>query len=77
MPKGDFTKTKQSIVPLRGVVRNGQLVALLDHEGKEIGAPVTSSVDVTGGIMIISKLTQAQYDALAVKDDSTLYVIVP
>jgi hypothetical protein len=31
---------------------------------------------VTGGISIISKLTQAQYDAIAVKDDSTLYVIV-
>lgn len=52
MPKGDFTKTKQSIVPLRGVVRNGQLVSLLDHEGNEIGAPVTSIANVTGGIGI-------------------------
>jgi len=31
---------------------------------------------VTGGITLISKLTQAEYDALAVKDASTLYVIV-
>lgn len=40
--------------------------------------PVMGGVDpLTGGISIISKLTQAQYDALAVKDASTLYVIVP
>lgn len=39
---------------------------------------VTSQVDpLTGKIGIIAKLTQAQYDAIAVKDDSTLYVIVP
>lgn len=31
---------------------------------------------LTGGIQTIAKLTQAQYDAIAVKDDSTLYVIV-
>ena len=30
----------------------------------------------TGGITLISKLTQAEYEALAVKDSSTLYVIV-
>jgi len=31
---------------------------------------------LTGGITKISKLTQAQYDAIVTKDDSTLYVIV-
>lgn len=35
-----------------------------------------TSNPLTGGIATISKLTQAQYDALAVKDASTLYVIV-
>jgi len=38
--------------------------------------PVVATTDLTGGIKIISKLTQAQYDALGTKDDSTLYVIV-
>lgn len=38
---------------------------------------VTAQTDpVTGGVTKIAKLTQAQYDALAVKDDSTLYIIV-
>ena len=41
------------------------------------GVPVLGKPNpVTGGITVVSKLTQAQYDALAVKDDSTLYVIV-
>lgn len=50
MPKGDFIKTQDSIVPLRGVVRDGKLAALLDQEGKEIGMPVTAVESVTGGI---------------------------
>lgn len=48
MPKGDFSKTKDSIVPLRGVVRGGKLAALLDHNGVEIGMPVTAAESVTG-----------------------------
>lgn len=50
MPKGDFTKTKEFIIPLRGVVRDGQLAALLDQSGQEIGMPVTAVESVTGGI---------------------------
>lgn len=39
--------------------------------------PVKANVNpLTGKIQTIAKLTQAQYDAIAVKDDSTLYVIV-
>ncbi|MFZ2269048.1 MAG: hypothetical protein WAV95_15845 [Azonexus sp.] len=76
MPKGDYSKTKESIVPLQGVVRDGKLAALLDHEGKEIGMPVTALASVTGGIKTIAVLTQAQYDALAVKDPNTEYNIV-
>lgn len=52
MPKGDFTKTKEFIIPLRGVVRDGQLAALLDQSGQEIGMPVTAVESVTGGIGI-------------------------
>lgn len=38
---------------------------------------VTAKINgVIGGITKISKLTQAQYDAIVTKDDSTLYVIV-
>lgn len=41
------------------------------------GHVVTGKVDpVTGGITKIWTGTQAEYDAIAVKDDSTLYVIV-
>lgn len=43
MPKGDYSKTKEFIVPLRGVVRNGTLAALLDHEGVEVGGLLQSS----------------------------------
>ena len=47
-----------------------------DNDGVERNL-VTSAINpVTGGITLISKLTQAEYDALAVKDASTLYVIV-
>lgn len=53
MPKGDFAKTKDFIIPLRGVVRDGKLAALLDHTGAEIGMPVTANESVTGGIEII------------------------
>lgn len=48
MPKGDFSKTKDFVVPLRGVVRDGKLAALLDQNGAEIGMPVTASESVTG-----------------------------
>lgn len=58
MPKGEYSKTKESIVPLRGVVRNGTLVSVLDHEGKEIGGLVTSSTDVTGGNRFIESLVR-------------------
>ncbi len=43
MPKGNCTE--DGIVPLRGVVRNGQLASLLDQNGNEIGAPVTANFD--------------------------------
>jgi hypothetical protein len=48
MPKGDYAKTKEFTVPLRGKVRDGQLVALLDSDGLELGAPVTAE----GGRMV-------------------------
>ena len=41
------------------------------------GKPVTATTNLTGGIIkTIALMTQAEYDAIAVKDDSTLYVIV-
>ena len=60
---------------------------VLDSDNKVIGVQtknttaefgnVTATTDpLTGKIQTIAKLTQAQYDAIAVKDDSTLYVIV-
>mgnify|MGYP000417363033 CR=1 FL=1 len=75
MPKGTFSE--DGIVPLRGVVRDGQLAALLDHEGNELGAPVTATANLTGGsIKTLWVGTQAQYDAIAVKDTNTQYNIV-
>lgn len=47
MPKGTFKQ--DGIVPLRGVVRDGKLVSLLDHQGAEIGAPVTALPTLAGG----------------------------
>lgn len=53
MPKGDFKKATESIVPLRGVVRGGKLAAIIDQNGVELGMPVTSiENDVTGGISL-------------------------
>lgn len=47
-----MTATNDGIINLKGRIRDGQLVALLDHEGKELGAPVTALKGVTGGIGI-------------------------
>ena len=51
--------------------------ALAGSPNYSAGKVVTAEFNaLTGGITTISKLTQAQYDALSPKDDSTLYVIV-
>lgn len=63
MPKGDFTKTKEFIIPLRGVVRDSQLAALLDQSGQEIGMPVTAVESVTGGVEISAATADAGYAA--------------
>lgn len=42
MPKGSYTKSIEGTVPLRGVVRDGKLAAILDHEGNELGALVAA-----------------------------------
>lgn len=45
-----MTATNDGIIHLKGRIRDGKLVALLDHEGKELGAPVTSiENEFTGG----------------------------
>lgn len=51
MPKGDFKKATESIVPLRGVVRNGRLAAILDQDGVELGMPVTSLENEVTGVI--------------------------
>lgn len=58
-----MTATNDGIINLKGRIRDGKLVALLDHEGKELGAPVTSiENEFTGRI---KKLTVEGKDALA------------
>lgn len=47
-----------------------------DAEALSSPAAGVTTDPLTGGVTTIAKLTQAQYDALAVKDPSTLYVIV-
>lgn len=54
----------------------GEFVGVVDNNGKETMLVKYEVDPVTGVIAKIAKLTQAQYDALAIKDDSTLYVIV-
>lgn len=51
MPKGDFKKATESIVPLRGVVRNGKLAAIIDQDGVELGMPVTSIENEVTGVI--------------------------
>lgn len=47
-----MTATNDGIIHLKGRIRDGKLVALLDHEGKELGAPVTSiENEFTGGVV--------------------------
>lgn len=53
MSKGEY-KT-DGIVPLQGVVRNGVLAAILDHEGNELGAPVTSKHNEVTGVIDFSR----------------------
>lgn len=48
-----MTATNDGIIHLKGRIRDGKLVALLDHEGKELGAPVTALESVTGGMEIL------------------------
>lgn len=50
MPTFDKSKTKEGRVPLTGLVRNGKLAAILDHEGNELGMPVTAKTTLTWGI---------------------------
>jgi len=62
----------------RGIVKdtNADGEPSLSEQLDGLGVVKAVTNPVTGGISIISKLTQAEYDALAVKDASTLYVIV-
>jgi len=53
MSKGDWKKSTESIVPLRGVVRNGVLASILDQHDNELGAPVTATPTLTGGLELI------------------------
>lgn len=81
MPKGDFSKTKESIVPLQGVVRGGKLAAILDHEGKEIGGLVTTKNDeATGGVDFIDPGKEAAIRAIRQTDpvfpDDTIRITV-
>lgn len=48
-----MTATNDGIIHLRGRIEGGKLVALLDHQGQELGGPVTSKQnEVTGGVEI-------------------------
>jgi len=47
-----------------------------DHETRLAAAEAAAADDVTGiGITTVQKITQAAYDALSAKADTTLYVI--
>lgn len=49
MPKGKFVGN-EGTVALRGVVRDGKLVGIIDHEEKERGIVLTDVNEVTGVI---------------------------
>lgn len=48
---GGISKS-DGIVNLRGVIRDNELVALLDHQGNELGMPVTATKGFTGGLKL-------------------------
>ena len=57
---------------------DGDIVSIHKRRGgPPLNFVLSKSNQFTGGISIIAKVTQAQYDAIAIKDNSTLYVIVP
>lgn len=53
-----MTATNDGIFHLRGRIEGGKLVALLDHQGAEIGGPVTSKTNpLTGGVRTSSPIS--------------------
>lgn len=50
MPKGEFTKTRDSIITLRAVVRDGKLAELLDPAGVGIGEILTTPGKKLSGV---------------------------
>jgi len=44
--------SNDGVINLRGVVRDGKLVSLMDHAGNDLGAPVTSFANLSGVIGI-------------------------
>lgn len=61
--------------PTVGTVENPFNIDVVSEMGQQ-GLVIATTDPVTGGITKIWTGTQAQYDAIATKDDSTLYVIV-
>lgn len=48
-----MTATNDGIIHLRGKIEGGKLVALLDHQGQELGGPVTSKLNEVTGVIEI------------------------
>lgn len=48
-----MTATNDGIINLKGVIKGGQLVSLLDHEGKDLGTPATLKKNGVTGVLDI------------------------
>ena len=64
------------VISVSGVVMSSAITTNITSSSTDAQVPSAKAVnDKLGGLSIV-KLTQAQYDSLATKDNSTLYVIV-
>lgn len=49
-----MTATNDGIVQLRGVIRDNVLVSLLDHNGADLGVPVTAKNQASGAVIVLA-----------------------
>lgn len=75
-----MTATNDGIIHLRGKIEGGKLVALLDHQGQELGGPVTSKLNEVTGVIknpriggVMSLLEKKGVVANGTTDDSSAF----
>lgn len=73
---GDGIDITNDVISVSGVVMSSAITTSITSSSTDAQVPSAKAVnDKLGGLSLV-KLTQSEYDALATKDNSTLYVIV-